>query len=69
MRTEQISLPGAVVAASARRKSPAETKTVGPPTRMNRACWNRLSMIHGRKTDVLHVPFLRTATLRVQVPS
>ncbi len=69
MRTEQISLPGAVEASSARRKSSAETKTVGPPTRINRACWNRSSMIHGLKTDALHVPFLRTATLRVQIPS
>jgi hypothetical protein len=69
MRTEQISLPRAVEAASARRKSTAETKTVGPPTRTNRACWNLSFMTHGLKTDVLHVPLLRTATLRVQVPS
>ncbi len=69
MRTEQISLPGAVEASSARRKSLAETKTVGPSTKMNRVCWNRSSMIHGLKTDVRYLPFLRTATLRVQVPS
>ncbi len=68
-RIEYITSLRILEASQACRKSAAETRTVGPPTKSNRACRNRSSATQDLSTRVRQVPFLKTVTLRVQVPS